>query len=88
MSAPSLVSAIIFNLVMVIGCWRLSCCPMQQIEQFYATAWLAFAVSVAGFIQLVLTATVWLSTGSRWQRARTLHVRSERKRFSGVHCLA
>ncbi|MGB7619368.1 MAG: lipid II flippase MurJ, partial [Pseudolabrys sp.] len=45
--------------------------PNQQIEQFYTIAWLAFSVSIAGLIQLVLTTTVWLSTGSRWQRAHT-----------------
>jgi len=43
--------------------------PNHEIEQFYATAWLAFAASIAGLIQLVLMAGVWLSAGNRWQRA-------------------
>jgi putative peptidoglycan lipid II flippase len=61
------VSMAMFNLVMVLA---LVVLPGGEVEQFYATAWLAFAVSVAGLIQLVLTVTVWLSTGNRWQRSR------------------
>jgi putative peptidoglycan lipid II flippase len=61
------VSTIVFNLVMVLALVAL---PNEDIEQFYATSWLAFAVSAAGLIQLILTAAVWLSTGRRWQRAR------------------
>jgi len=63
-------SVIMFNLVMVIVL-AVVVLPNQHIEQFYTTAWLAFSVSIAGLIQLVLTTTVWLSTGSRWQRAHT-----------------
>ena len=61
------ISTIMFNLVMVSALVDVA---DGEIEQFYATSWLAFAVSVAGLIQLVLTVTVWLSTGKRWQRAR------------------
>ncbi len=61
------ISTIVFNLVMVLALVAL---PNEDIEQFYATAWLALAVSAAGLIQLILTAAVWLSTGRRWQRAR------------------
>jgi putative peptidoglycan lipid II flippase len=60
------VSTVIFNLVIILTLFVL---PSGEVEQFYATSWLAFAISVAGFAQLILTATVWLSTGNRWQRA-------------------
>jgi putative peptidoglycan lipid II flippase len=62
------ISTVLFNLVMVLA---LVVLPGGEVDQFYATAWLAFAVSVAGFVQLVLTVTVWLSTGNRRQRSRT-----------------
>jgi putative peptidoglycan lipid II flippase len=62
------ISTIIFNLVMVIVL-ALVILPNHEIEQFYATAWLAFAASVAGLIQLILLAGVWLSAGKRWQHA-------------------
>ena len=61
------ISTVLFNLVMVLA---LVVLPGGEVDQFYATAWLAFAVSVAGFVQLVLTVTVWLSTGNRRQRSR------------------
>jgi putative peptidoglycan lipid II flippase len=61
------ISTVAFNLTMVLA---LGVLPNADVEQSYATAWLAFAVSVAGFIQLILTVAVWLSTGRRWQRAR------------------
>jgi putative peptidoglycan lipid II flippase len=60
-------STIIFNLVMVIVL-ALIILPNHDIEQFYATAWLAFAASVAGLIQLILVAGVWLLTGKRTVR--------------------
>jgi putative peptidoglycan lipid II flippase len=60
-------STVAFNLIMVLALVAL---PDASVEQFYATAWLAFAVSVAGFLQLLLIMAVWLSTGKRWQRAR------------------
>jgi putative peptidoglycan lipid II flippase len=43
--------------------------PDHEIEQFYTTSWLAFAATVAGLIQLVLMAGVWLASGKRSQRA-------------------
>ena len=61
-------SAILFNLAMI---FALAMLPHGAVEQFYATAWLAFAISVAGFAQLAWTVTVWLWSGKRWQRART-----------------
>src|SRR5262249_1283615 len=61
------ISTAMFNLIMVLTLVML---PGGEVDQFYATAWLAFSVSVAGLIQLALTATVWLSTGNRWQRPR------------------
>jgi len=61
------VSTIMFNLVMVIVL-ALVILPNHEIEQFYTTSWLAFAASVAGLIQLVLMAGVWLASGKRWQR--------------------
>ena len=51
------ISTIIFNLVMVIVL-ALVILPNHEIEQFYATAWLAFAASIAGLIQLILMAGV------------------------------
>jgi len=64
------VSTVMFNLVMVIVL-ALVVLPNENVGQFYTTAWLAFSVSIAGLIQLALTATVWLSTGNRWRRAHT-----------------
>ena len=60
-------STILFNLAMIVA---LAMLPHGAVEQFYATAWLAFAISVAGFAQLALTMTVWLWSGKRWQRPR------------------
>jgi putative peptidoglycan lipid II flippase len=62
------ISTVIFNLVMVIVL-ALVILPNHEIGQFYITAWLAFAASVAGLIQLALMAGVWLSTGKRVLRA-------------------
>ena len=61
------ISTILFNLAMIVA---LAMLPHGAVEQFYATAWLAFAISVAGFAQLALTMTVWLWSGKRWQRPR------------------
>src|SRR5215475_4878753 len=58
-------STILFNLAIIVA---LAMLPRGAVEQFYATAWLAFAISVAGFAQLALTMTVWLWSGRRWQR--------------------
>ena len=62
------ISTVMFNLVMVLA---LGLLPRGEADQFYVTAWLALAVSIAGLLQLVLTSAVWLSTGNRWQRAHT-----------------
>jgi len=59
------ISTILFNLAIIVVLVML---PRGAIEKFYATAWLAFAISVAGFAQLALTMTVWLWSGTRWQR--------------------
>jgi putative peptidoglycan lipid II flippase len=64
------ISTVLFNLIMVVVL-ALVVLPHAEIGEFYTTAWLAFAVSIAGLTQLMVTATVWLSTGKRLQRART-----------------
>ena len=71
------ISTILFNLVMIVA---LAMLPSGAVEQFYATSWLAFAISVAGFAQLVLTVTVWLSSGKRWQRPR-VHTADQTEAF-------
>jgi putative peptidoglycan lipid II flippase len=71
------ISTILFNLVMIVV---LAMLPSGAVEQFYATSWLAFAISVAGFAQLVLTVTVWLSSGKRWQRPR-VHTADQTEAF-------
>jgi putative peptidoglycan lipid II flippase len=58
-------STVLFNLAIIVA---LAMLPRGAVEQFYATAWLAFAISVAGFAQLLLTMIVWLWSGRRWQR--------------------
>src|SRR5262249_7075083 len=63
---PVAISTIMFNLVMVIVL-ALVILPNHDIEQFYATSWLAFAASLAGIVQLVLLAGVWLSARTRWR---------------------
>jgi len=60
------ISTIMFNLVMVVVL-AIVLFPNHEIEHFYATAWLAFAASIAGLSQLILTAGVWLSSSRRWQ---------------------
>ena len=78
------ISTILFNLAMIVA---LAMLPHGAVEQFYATAWLAFAISVAGFAQLALTMTVWLWSGKRWQRASRTLCRPDRDilqtRFAG-----
>lgn len=71
------ISMVTFNLTMVTS---LALLPRGDADQFYVTAWLAFAVTVAGLIQLALTSGVWLSTGKRWQRPRT-HVADQTENF-------
>src|SRR6478735_7502435 len=71
------ISTILFNLAMIVA---LAMLPHGAIEQFYATAWLAFAISVAGFAQLALTMTVWFWSGRRWQRP-TAHVADQTETF-------
>jgi putative peptidoglycan lipid II flippase len=70
-------SMVTFNLTMVLA---LALLPRGDVDQFYVTAWLAFAVIVAGVIQLALTSGVWLSTGKRWQRPST-HVADQTENF-------
>ena len=64
------ISTVLFNLIMVVVL-ALVVLPHSGIGEFYTTAWLAFAVSIAGLMQLMVTATVWLSTGKRLQHAHT-----------------
>src|SRR5262245_64924479 len=45
------ISTVMFNLVMVLA---LGVLPRGDVDQFYVTAWLALAVSVAGLLRLVL----------------------------------
>jgi putative peptidoglycan lipid II flippase len=71
------ISTILFNLTMIVA---LAMLPHGAVEQFYATAWLAFAISVAGFAQLTLTMMVWLWSGRRWQRP-TAHVADQTETF-------
>jgi putative peptidoglycan lipid II flippase len=61
-------SAILFNLMMVLALALLS---NGEFDHFHLTTWLAFAVTVAGIAQLLVTAAAWLSTGKRWRRNRT-----------------
>ena len=66
-------SAVLFNLVMVLALVLL---PNGEFDHFYLTTWLAFAVTVAGIAQLLVTAAAWLSTGKRWRRNR-IYVRDQ-----------
>ena len=45
--------------------------PDEPIERYQVTFWVALAITVAGIVQLLAAATVWLMTGRRWQRARS-----------------
>lgn len=64
------ISTVMFNLVMVLALVAL---PAEEIEPFYIAFWLAFAITVAGFTQLAVTATTWLLTGKRWRRV-SVHI--------------
>lgn len=71
------ISTVMFNVVMVLA---LAVAIFETTELFYATIWLAFAVTAAGFTQLLLTATAWLLTGKRLSRVR-LRVGDETRIF-------
>jgi putative peptidoglycan lipid II flippase len=55
---------VMFNVVMVLALVML---PADDTDESLTTFWLAFAITVAGFIQLAIAAGAWLSTGRRWQ---------------------
>jgi putative peptidoglycan lipid II flippase len=68
---------ILFNLAIIVA---LAMLPRGAVEQFYGTTWLTFAISVAGFAQLILTMTVWLWSGRRWQRPHA-HIADQTETF-------
>ena len=59
---------VLFNLTMLLALLLL---PDEPVERYQVTFWVALAVTVAGIVQLLAAATVWLMTGRRWQRARS-----------------
>ena len=62
------VTTVLFNLTMLLALLLL---PDEPIERYQVTFWVALAITVAGIVQLLAAATVWLMTGRRWQRARS-----------------
>jgi putative peptidoglycan lipid II flippase len=62
------VTTVLFNLTMLLALLLL---PDEPIERYQITFWVALAVSVAGVVQLLTAATVWVMTGKRWQRVRS-----------------
>ena len=62
------ITTVLFNLTMLLALLLL---PDEPIERYQVTFWVALAVTVAGIVQLLAAATVWLMTGRRWQRARS-----------------
>lgn len=61
------VSTIAFNVVMLLA---LVLVLDSDLEHFLLGFWFALAVSVAGLVQILMTATAWLATGKRWRRPR------------------
>lgn len=61
------ISTVIFNIVIVLA---LVVAFKEEIEPFYATALFAFAISVAGLVQFIITLAAWLLAERRWQRGR------------------
>ena len=62
------VTTVLFNLTMLLALLLL---PGESIERYQITFWVALAVTVAGVVQLLTAATVWLITGKRWRQARS-----------------
>ena len=62
------ITTVLFNLTMLLALLLL---PDEPIERYQVTFWVALAITVAGIVQLLAAATVWLMTGRRWQRARS-----------------
>jgi putative peptidoglycan lipid II flippase len=62
------ITTVLFNLTMLLALLLL---PDEPIERYQVTFWVALAVTVAGVVQLLAAATVWLITGRRWQRTRS-----------------
>jgi putative peptidoglycan lipid II flippase len=60
------ISTITFNLVMLLALYVAS---DVELDLFYTTVWIALAITVAGLVQVAITATAWLVTGKRWRRA-------------------
>jgi putative peptidoglycan lipid II flippase len=58
-------TTVLFNLTMLLALLLLHDGP---IERYQVTLWIALAVTVAGIVQLLTAASVWLMTGRRWQR--------------------
>jgi putative peptidoglycan lipid II flippase len=59
------VTNVLFNLTMLLALLLL---PGEPIERYQITFWITLAVTVAGIIQIVAAAIVWLGTGKRWQK--------------------
>ena len=62
------ITTVLFNLIMLLALLLL---PDEPIERYQVTFWVALAITVAGIVQLLAAAMVWLMTGRRWQRARS-----------------
>jgi len=62
------VTTVLFNLIMLVALLLL---PNETIEHYQITFLIAFAVTAAGVVQILVAATVWLMTGKRWQRTHS-----------------
>ena len=60
------VTTVLFNLTVLLALLLL---PDEPIERYQITFWVALAVTIAGVVQLLAAAAVWLMTGRRWQKA-------------------
>jgi len=72
-------TTVLFNSTMLVALLLL---PDEPIERYQITFWIALAVSVAGIVQLLAAAAIWLMTGRRWHRARS-PVRDQAGAFFG-----
>ena len=59
------ITNVLFNLTMLLALLLL---PDEPIERYQITFWITLAVTVAGIVQILAAAIVWLGTGRRWQK--------------------
>jgi putative peptidoglycan lipid II flippase len=74
---PVALVTVLFNVTILLALLLL---PGEPLERYHVAFWVALAVTMAGFVQLLVAGIAWLATGKRWHRLQS-HARDETGAF-------